>query len=224
MLDISQIAALTILVIVAIGSSLISYKAIAPYRTEDQMKGERRRYTLKLYLLVVLLFPTIFACVWGAAWLLLNGWEGFTGFLLMTGGAGLAMGGFTIAVMYLGNIIGRREQQNLEKKMDRIIKTKRPVPTKTKTKATYAATIIVIVTIAFNVSVFGLSGSKSGLAALFVFEAFFCFILGISPVIGFRGYRPPGALYDPQVRWFMAGLIAAATILALLYVFVAYFM
>jgi hypothetical protein len=222
MLDVLQVVAITFLAIVAIGSSLILYKVIKRYSAEDQRKGEQRRLTLKHYLLVILLFPIIFACIWGAAWLLLNGWEGFTGFLIITGGAGLAMGGFTIAMIYFGNVLGRRQQQNLENKMDTIIKTKRPLPTKTKTKAMNAAAVILVVTLVFDVLVFGLSGSKSGLAGLFIFEAAFCFILGLAPVIG-RG-RSPGALYDPQVRWFMTGFITAGTVLVLLYIFVVYFM
>jgi hypothetical protein len=220
MLDLLQVVTVTVLAIVAIGSSLILYKVISRHTAENQRKGEHRRFALKHYLLVILVFPIIFACVWGAAWLVLNGWEGFTGFLFIAGGAGLAIGGFTIAMIYFGNVLGQRQQQNLEKKMDTIIKTKRPLPTKTKTKAAYATAVILVVTLLFNVFVFSLSGSKSGLAGLFIFEAAFCFILGLAPVIG-RGHSP-GALYDPQVRWFMAGFMAAGAVLLFLYVFVAY--
>jgi small-conductance mechanosensitive channel len=220
MLDVPQVMTITFLVIVAIGSCLFLYRVLARYAYEDERKGKRRRLTLNRSLLILLLFPITFACAWGAAWILLNGWEGLTGFLLITGVAGFAMGVFTVAVGYFGLALERRQERNLNKEMDTIIKTKRPLPTKTKTKGLFAAGVILLVALVIDATVFYLNGSRFAFAGLAAFEAFICFILALSPVIG-RG-RIPGAIYDPQVRWFMMGFITAAAILAVMYLYVMY--
>jgi hypothetical protein len=219
--DALQAVVTVVLIVVGTASILILFKLAASYLTEDQEKGVHKHSTLRLVILVMLFTPTMYACTIGAFWLLFNGWEGLTGMLLTSGGDGLALGVFFATILYIARLVGRRHWRGMEKEMETVIKTKRPVPQRTTTKAVQAITALVLGTAAFDVLVSMFSTIKAFWQTTFLLEAGIWFVVGLFPFLDnlYHGLPIRG---DEGAKLWVIVLMTVAAIFVLLSVLVPY--
>jgi hypothetical protein len=216
-----QAVVIVVLIAVATASILILFKVAASYLTEDQENGGHKHFTLRLVVLVMLFTPIMYACAIGAFWVLFNGWEGLTGMLLTSGGGGLALGVFFAAIFYIARLVGSRHWRGMEKEMETVIKTKRPVPQRTTTKAVQAITALVLGTAAFDVLVSMFSTIRAFWQTTFLLEAGIWFVVGLFPLLDNWYYGLP-IRGDAGAKLWVIVLITVAAIFLLLSVLVMY--
>jgi hypothetical protein len=202
-------------------SFLTLFKGVFSFISQGEENSVRGDSTLGLVVLCMLLTPSFYACLLGAYWLLFNGWEGLTGMLLTSGGYGLATGTFLATISYVSKVVRRRHLRGMEKDIERVIKTKRPVPPRTATKAVQGIIALVLGSVAFNFFACTLSTMKTLWQTTFLLEAGIWFALGISPFFGNLSHGSP-IRGDPDVKLWVTVLMTTATICALLSVLVTY--
>jgi hypothetical protein len=216
-----QAGAIVLLVAMGTASILTLFKRAITNITEDQKSAVDGHSTLRLVILCMLCTPVFLVCTVGAFWLIFNGWEGLTGILLTSGGYGLALGAFITTILYIVKVVGRRHWRGIDKEMETVIKTKRPVPSRTATKAVHTITALVLGTAALDALISFFNISKAFWQRTFLLEAGIWFVVGLFPFINNWWYGSP-IRGDPGVKLWVIVLMTAAAIFLFLSVIVTY--
>jgi hypothetical protein len=118
-------------------------------------------------------------------------------------------------------LLGRRHWREMDKEMETIIKTKRPVPARTATKAVHAITALVLGTVAFDLLASTFNTIETFWQATFLLEAGIWFALSLFPFISNFWHGTP-IRGDPGVKLWVIVLMTAAAIFLFLSFLVAY--
>lgn len=211
-----QLVVVAVLVASGAASSLILAKEFSSNLVRDGRTELDRPSFLSVAIPCALLTSIMFMCSIGAVWLFVAGWEGFEKALLISAGSGLVMGAFIGTLSYLAGIAGRRHWEKIEMEMDKIIKTKRPVPQRTKRRAAFGIMAVVFGTLVFDVFASGFSAYEPFWHSIFLLEAVFWGVFGLLALVPSWSYVSSNPISDPGVKlWVIVMLVSAAILLSL---------
>jgi hypothetical protein len=219
-LDALQVLVVAVLVTVGIASALIFQRVVSSNILSSGGKSDLDRPSLLSAAIAIVLFiPILLVCSIGSLWLVMVGWEGFERTLMLSIEGGLAWGVFMAGFFYVASVVGRRQEQKIEKDMERIEKTKRPLPVRYGAKVAFAIPALVLVSVVFGLLMSNFSADRLLWQRIFTYEALGWFVFALVPFIpSTRQF----SLRDPAAKWWLTTLLVVAAILVFLSVLVPY--
>jgi hypothetical protein len=220
-LDALQVIVVAVLVAVGIASVLIFQRVVSSNILSSGGRTDLDRPSFLIAAMAIVLFiPIILVCSIGSLWLVMVGWEGFERTLMLSIGGGLTMGVFMAGFAYIVSVVARRQEQKIEKDMETIERTKRPLPMKYGVKVAFAIPALVLVSVVFGLLMSNFSADKLLWQRIFAYEALGWFVFALVPFIPSTRYQ--FSFRDPAAKWWLITLMVVAAILVFLSVLVPY--